>query len=90
MVGATRVHTEAREGRQVARGWRVRGWRVKGPRVSGPSLGVWGSNANALCRPTFSTYPFSFFLPSETMFPGDFKCAGDVVEYSALDASALN
>ena len=66
------------------------GWHFKGPRVSGPWLGVWGDNANALCRPTFYTHPFSFFLPCGTIFPGDFKCAGDVAEYIALDANALN
>ena len=56
-------HTDAREGRHVARG----GWRVKGPWVSGPWLEYWGCNAKALPRSTFYTRFSPLFLPCGTV-----------------------
>ena len=49
--------------------WQSGGWYLKGPRVSGPWLGVWGGNANALCRPLLYTQLFRPLSPCGTMFP---------------------
>ena len=77
-------HTDAREGRHVARG----GWRVKGPWVSGPWLEYWGCNAKALPRSTFYTRFSPLFLPCGTMFPRKSLLAGDVAAPWASDRIA--